>query len=149
MPICVPFLQISRGAEFAVHNYFHVCPESPDGTRVVYSAFPGGPGADRHADCEVILCDRDGTNHAVIGRARNAGHHRGAHPTWIDAFDLRDGALTPVVRIADVAPFADQVREAYDLAAWRFAHAYISPGGSRIAFLLRKRQRPGGHFSLL
>ena len=76
--------RISPAGAFAVHNYFHVCPESPDGRRVAYSLYPDGPCPGNAGPCDVMVCDREGTRHRKVGAAGAAVHHVGARPTWID-----------------------------------------------------------------
>lgn len=80
----VELRQISEGDAFSVLKYFHEFIESPDGRRVAYTRFPDGPHEGQSGDAEVIVCDRDGTNHRCVGRATGVSQHRGAVPTWMD-----------------------------------------------------------------
>jgi len=80
----LPLIKISQGNNFSVHNYFHVCPESPDGKWIVYCSFPNGPFPETAGPCDVVICDRKGKNHKIIGSAINASQHNGARAMWID-----------------------------------------------------------------
>ena len=75
---------ISDGDAFSVLNYFHICPESTDGKWIAYTRFPDGPHDSQKGPAEVIVCDREGEAHRVVGRPENVTHHRGAVPTWMD-----------------------------------------------------------------
>jgi hypothetical protein len=80
-------IQISEGEAFSLHNYFHVCPESPNGERVAYTRYPDGPHDSQSGPAEVIVCDRNGEDQRCVGKVDRVTQHRGACPTWID--DLR------------------------------------------------------------
>ncbi len=69
----------------AIHFYYDVCPESPDGRRVVYVAFDRPP--------EVPLVDVPGTVCVVevatgmtrqVARLEHAERHAGARQLWVD-----------------------------------------------------------------
>jgi hypothetical protein len=97
-------LQISDpNVASAVHAYFDLCPESPDGQKVTYFAFDDrrpGPG-------QVMACSRDGAEHQVVGRARRGGANGGATQQWVgeDLIAYRSvgegGAVTQLVSLSD------------------------------------------------
>jgi hypothetical protein len=97
-------IQISdKQVSSAVHAYFDLCPESPDGQEVTYFGFDDqrpGPG-------QVMACHRDGTAHQIVGRAPRGGANGGALQQWVGkdliAYRSRvDGnAMTQVVSLAD------------------------------------------------
>lgn len=64
-----------------IHFYYDVCPESPDGRRIVYFRFRDtvpGPG-------EVVVADRDGGNaRAVLAIDEPADRHSAARQQWVD-----------------------------------------------------------------
>lgn len=188
--------RISPAGAFAVHNYFHVCPESPDGRRVAYSLYPDGPCPGNAGPCDVMVCDREGTRHRKVGAAGAAVHHVGARPTWIDDdrlayqdvathtlhivnvdtlqevvyeggvdnyspvlgrmyycegrpdrksvryLDLATGDTHTAVRLEEMARFGPLGGKPCTPEDWRFAHAYIAPDGSRIAFAIFVGLRP-------
>ena len=72
-----PVTRLSEQA--AIHTYFDVVPESPDGTHVTYFAFDCKPLA--HGT--VMISERDGTN-AVAVTACPGHPHTGAHQGWLD-----------------------------------------------------------------
>ena len=73
-----PVRKISQG-EHCVHYYVQQNPESPDGTRVVYSSLKK---ADKATD--VFVCARDGSAQVKIGRVAGFEAHNGANAIWID-----------------------------------------------------------------
>lgn len=91
--------RISRG-NHAIHYYFHQNPESPDGTRVVYSSL--NTDADR---TDIVVCARDGQDAYVVGTVHGCEPHVGACPIWIDdghvAFADQASGLVHVVRLMD------------------------------------------------
>lgn len=72
--------RLSRGHGPAMHRYYDVRCESPDGTRLLYFEFDGpvpGPGT-------VFVAHRDGSNAQAVGRCEGACYgHVGANATWI------------------------------------------------------------------
>ena len=73
--------QLSFGEHGAVHSYYDLPIESPDGSRIVYNAFDSEaiPGP-----VSVIVADRDGANPRVIGHCTRGNGHVGAQAMWID-----------------------------------------------------------------
>jgi hypothetical protein len=65
----------------AIHFYYDVCPESPDGAHVVYFQFSSaapGPGA-------VVVADRNGGSpRPVFGVANPVDTHSAARQQWVD-----------------------------------------------------------------
>lgn len=82
--------QVSRGDGPALHCYYDVCPESPDGSRIIYFEFAGDsiPGTGR-----VIVADRDGRNAEPVTDFEEGIGHVGAFPQWLtdDAFAYHKG----------------------------------------------------------
>ena len=79
--------RISSGGDACIHTYFDICPESPDGTRIVYSRFTGGRAGLRWsqpASGEVVVCDVDGRNEVTVGEFDAAIGHTGPHAQWIN-----------------------------------------------------------------
>jgi hypothetical protein len=97
--------RISDGCRAAIHSYFDLCPESPDGARVVYFQFDDsvpGPGG-------VVVAQRDGSEPRVIASGI-AGHaHTGAYQQWVGdnaiayASGEQDGGGSVVVTLSDGA----------------------------------------------
>jgi len=72
-----PLMKISGPAERAVHAYYDLCPESPDGRMVTYCAL------DRTLDRGwVMTAGKDGTGHLRIGRSEAVHNHCGAFQQW-------------------------------------------------------------------
>ncbi|MFW5840149.1 MAG: hypothetical protein ACOCZE_06170 [Planctomycetota bacterium] len=73
--------QISRGQGPAVHRYYDIPAESPDGKSILYFEFDEvipGPG-------HVIVADSDGSNPREVGRADgDCTGHVGALQLWLD-----------------------------------------------------------------
>ncbi len=76
--------KISKDHDFAVHTYFHVSPESPDGAHIVYTSFPDGPTTAAKGRAEIYVCDREAENHQKIGEVKEVEFHKGAFARWID-----------------------------------------------------------------
>jgi len=69
--------QISGDAP-AIHAYYDLCPESPDGQWVVYFEFAGDvPGAGR-----IVVAHPDGSDARVVGEAPSGSAHNGALQQW-------------------------------------------------------------------
>ena len=75
-----PVNQVSDpGVASALHAYFDLCPESPDGQMVTYFAFDRrrpGPG-------RVMVCRRDGSVQRALARAPWGKANEGAKQQWI------------------------------------------------------------------
>lgn len=70
--------RISDGTGRSVHAYYDICPESPDGTRVVYFRFEGdAPGTG-----DIVMHERRGGRHQVIGRSPRGTAQAGARQQW-------------------------------------------------------------------
>lgn len=83
----VSYEVLSEPGLFAIHAYFDICPESPDGTRMVYTRFPGRwPGRSRAegAPAEVIALDLATGERRLLGRCRQADGHSGPWAQWLD-----------------------------------------------------------------
>ena len=98
-----PITQVSDpNVASALHAYFDLCPESPDGQRVTYFAFDGqrpGPG-------RVMICRRDGSGQRALARAPWGKANEGAKQQWIGdeavAFHmLKDGPPRSVLAPLD------------------------------------------------
>ena len=80
-----PIIQVSDPkAASALHAYFDLCPESPNGNMVTYFAFDGrrpGPG-------RVMVCRRDGSEQRALARAPWGKANEGAKQQWVG-----DGAV--------------------------------------------------------
>jgi len=100
----MPERVISDGRVFSVHTYFDICPESPNGRRVVYSRFTGGVPSrmgDAPATGEVIVADRDGGAARSIGAFAPRTSHTGAYTVWIDDATVayQDGPAVCLVNV--------------------------------------------------
>ncbi|OPZ08046.1 MAG: hypothetical protein BWZ10_02725 [candidate division BRC1 bacterium ADurb.BinA364] len=100
--------RVSDPQRHCVHGYFDLCPESPDGMRIVYCAFAG----ERRPPAEIMVAERDGGSPRPIGPAAAADSHSGAMQQWVDnstaAYADRHGDKrnrTQVVSIVDGATF--------------------------------------------
>ena len=72
--------RVSDGTGPSVHACYDICPESPDGTRVVYFRFENdapGPG-------DIVLHERQAGGHHTIGRSPRGTTHAGARQQWAD-----------------------------------------------------------------
>lgn len=82
-----PVTQISAGWNPAVHAYFDLCPESPDGKRVTYFQFmegPPGQGQVMVADLESEGGRLRPVRHQPIGEPCRGGGHEGVEQQWVD-----------------------------------------------------------------
>lgn len=83
--------QISAGT-CAVHAYYDLCPESPDGARVVYLALSEWPyGCAREQiriPGEVKAASRDGKDHQTIGAVSEINAHVGVWQQWVGDEDV-------------------------------------------------------------
>ncbi|MCF8261471.1 MAG: T9SS type A sorting domain-containing protein [Melioribacteraceae bacterium] len=71
---------ISRTTGHAIHSYFDICPESPDGTRVLYFSFElNAPGYGK-----VIVARKDGSGARVVGERIYSNNHDSVRQMWID-----------------------------------------------------------------
>ncbi len=72
--------QLSRGDGPAVHHYYDIPIEEPDGSRIVYYEFDSdeipGPG-------KVIVARADGTEAREVGRGEESIGHVGAQARWV------------------------------------------------------------------
>ncbi len=73
--------QISAPAAPAIHAYYDLCPESPDGQWVSYFEFAGevpGPG-------RIVIARPDGSGRRTVAEAAFGNAHAGALQQWVDA----------------------------------------------------------------
>ncbi len=74
-----PITQISRGYGPAVHRYYDIMIEGPEGSRLLYFEFDGpipGPG-------RIIVADADGSNPREIAKTDEAIGHMGGSASWL------------------------------------------------------------------
>ena len=77
--------QVSEGNFHSVGYYFQISPESPDGQQVVYTRYFAVPLKNgRYEDCQVYICNRDGTNHRALSGVLRTSYHLGLYPIWLD-----------------------------------------------------------------
>lgn len=76
-----PIKQISRGDTPCVGTYYDICPESPDGTRVVYSQFES---CEVPGPAHLVIASRDGDDPKIIGESGRGIGHVGVFPQWLD-----------------------------------------------------------------
>jgi hypothetical protein len=99
---------ISRGNGPAVHRYYDVPLEEPDGDRLIYFEFDDqqipGPG-------NVIICGPNGESPLQVGRASHAIGHVGASQAWLGKglICYTDRLPATITRIRDVD--GDQQRD--------------------------------------
>ncbi len=62
-----------------MHSYFDICPESPDGTRLVFARF----GADITKPADICVSDIRTGEILVAAQAENASTHSGAFQQWL------------------------------------------------------------------
>ena len=81
MKTTCPVQQLSRGNGPAVHRYYDVAVESPDGRHLLYFEFASdtipGPGV-------VIVANVDGSEPRIVGESSEAIGHVGGSQHWID-----------------------------------------------------------------
>lgn len=96
-------MRVSADDKGAIHNYYDVCPESPEGTRVVYFAFDGVPPSPG----TVMVAGREGSEARGVARANHGSAHRAARQQWVDndrvayVTDSSAGEVTVVVSLRD------------------------------------------------
>lgn len=120
--------RVSAGDGPAVHNYYDVCPESPDGQQVLYFAFDERPPSDG----EVTVVSRGDGDARPLARVPNGSAHRAARQQWMDnrhvayVTDTYSGTMTMVVSLEDRTreqiPGAIRV-QVFDAARGLEAHA--------------------------
>ena len=130
-------LNITRisGGRAAVHNYYDLSPESPDGTRVAFFAFDGiapSPGS-------IMVAGRDGDGMRAVAKASSGSAHRGAFQQWVDANRLAFHTDTPAGRVTVVVDLETGHRHQLPGAVRVF-----SPQGTRIAHATDYTRRLGG-----
>lgn len=76
-----PIMRLSPPEHEAIHFYYDVCPESPDGRRIVYFQYADAvpdPGA-------VMVAERNGANpRVVLPIAESVDRHSAARQLWVD-----------------------------------------------------------------
>lgn len=72
-----PLLRITGPGERAIHAYFDICPESPDGRWVTYCALDNS-----RRQGWIMIADRDGAGQRHVGRSENCHNHHGALQHW-------------------------------------------------------------------
>lgn len=73
-------MRLGDGIRPRMHSYYDVCPESPDGTRLLTSAFDGPvPGP-----AQVVLSRIDGGDERVLSDSQEAIGHVGRFALWLD-----------------------------------------------------------------
>ncbi len=94
-------IRLSPPERECIHYYYDVCPESPDGKRIVYFRFAGavpGPGA-------IMVADRDGVNARPVFEINDTvDRHSAARQLWVDndtvACCLGDGGRLKTVFVS-------------------------------------------------
>jgi len=81
--------QVSEGDYHSINNYFTTSPESPDGSKVIYTRFHSVPtrgpaGVPYLEKAQVWICDLDGGNQRALSDVHEAQGHTGMTPTWLD-----------------------------------------------------------------
>lgn len=82
-----PITQLSPPEREAIHFYYDVCPESPDGQHVVFFAFdqtPSGGGRAKAAPGRVWVAERAGAHPRAVGESVIGGSHDGVRAQWVD-----------------------------------------------------------------
>jgi hypothetical protein len=74
--------RLSDGQGPAVHFYYDVPLESPDGRRILYSRFDDDT---LPSPATVVVADADGSDPTPIGRGEEAIGHVGCQPQWVGA----------------------------------------------------------------
>jgi|GEM_PF-2152376 len=81
-----PVQRLTPADQHAIHFYYDVCPESPDGNQIVYCAFNKPPEFERPTagPGDVVVADMDGSNPRTIATTRDTDKHTGMRQQWID-----------------------------------------------------------------
>lgn len=72
-----PLVRITGPGERAIHAYFDICPESPDGRWVTYCALDNS-----RRQGWIMIADREGAGQRHIGRSENCHNHHAALQHW-------------------------------------------------------------------
>lgn len=71
--------------EFCTFGPYATSPESPDGSRIVYTKFPEKPTDDGwNHRAEVWISDHDGGNHRKLADCGELNVHNGAEASWVN-----------------------------------------------------------------
>jgi hypothetical protein len=75
-----PVTQVSQPGSPCLHTYYDICPESPDGSKIVYFRFLASaiPGTGH-----VMVAERDGSDPAVVSEEEAGIGHVGAFAQWL------------------------------------------------------------------
>lgn len=111
-----PVTQISAGPGLAIHSYFDLCPESPDGQWVVYFRFNDKPPAVG----AVMVASRDGTDHRVMAEGARGTAHGGAFQQWAGPQAIGYSTSDEGGACAVIASIADASRRRLDSAVRMF-----------------------------
>lgn len=72
--------QISSNPEGGIHTYYDICPESPDGSRVLYCKFDKNDSGKGR----IIVVNKDGSEPDCIDEVFGVNMHSGVFQQWID-----------------------------------------------------------------
>ncbi len=91
--------QISTGTAPAMHAYIDICPESPDGKRVVYFEFEDASKKWGR----VVVANRDGSEAKYVTERIRGHEHDGARQQWLDdarvLYGLEDEEASVIVNV--------------------------------------------------
>lgn len=72
--------QISGSEKEAKHSYFDLCPESPDGTKVIFFQYDKGSPGEGH----IVICSLDGKDTINVPFTCYANSHSAAEQQWMN-----------------------------------------------------------------
>ena len=132
--------QVSGGDYHSINNYFTTSPESPDGSKVLYTRFfalptRGPAGAPNLEKAQLWICDRDGGNHRPLSEVHEAQGHTGMTTVWLDddtvAYHAAEQEMTYIVSLSS--------GESQAFASQRISH--YSPITDKLLFCCQGSER--------
>jgi hypothetical protein len=77
--------QVGAKGASTIFSFFNTCPESPDGSTLVYVRCIKEPsGRDDFTSAELWVCDRDAKKHHKVTDIAGTAAHNGVEAQWID-----------------------------------------------------------------
>lgn len=135
-----PDRQIGKDGASTKFSYFHTCPESPDGKKIIYLRFKKEPiGLERSAlvPGELWICDYNLKNHRMVTPIKGMSSEDGCQQQWVDNnhMALLDSGVVKVIDVRNGKNILDKRVETRFLSHDSF--------NGNILFTLSKSQQKG------